>query len=181
MRKVAAVVEKVLMSKIVNFFEVFDIEVAAKIDLSELEKKYFQFQLQFHPDNSNKDEIEKSILINQAYKILSDDLSRLIHILQLDNVDLQDDEKMVKTDSETLLEILNLQEEIAEADDQKKQNIKKNIKEKFKNLIDLAAEKISENIKNKISEKNHQADSIKIAQILIKAKYFDKILQDLKK
>ena len=69
-----------------NYFELFDLTPKFIIDLNEIEKKYHQFQNQFHPDKADFDSIEHSILINEAYKILSDDFLRASHLLQLKNI-----------------------------------------------------------------------------------------------
>ena len=91
-----------------NYFELFNLTPKFTIDLSEIEKKYHQFQNQFHPDKADFDSIEHSILINEAYKILSDDFLRASHLLQLKNIDIENDENHIKPDITTLQEILDL-------------------------------------------------------------------------
>lgn len=151
-----------------NFFEIFALPQSFTLDLDDLEKKYLAFQQQFHPDNSSSADIEQSILVNEAYKILSAPISRASYILLLNGVDLENDSAAPKVDQTTLLEILELQEGLAEMDASAAENLKKELSAKIKSLLaDVALE-----LENKAFSK--------AAQILIKAKYFDKTLKDLK-
>ena len=152
-----------------NYFEIFSLPQKFSIDLDNLEKKYLEFQNQFHPDKSSVGEIEKSILINEAYKILADDFLRACYLLSLQGLDIRNDEKAVKVDFTTLESILELQEKIAKISD----------KNEIKNL----AEKLNTEIKSLITSasKHLEANDAKLsAQFLIKAKYLKKSLEDLK-
>jgi molecular chaperone HscB len=152
-----------------NFFELFALKLNFEIDEIELEKKYLDFQKQFHPDISSSADIEKSIAINEAYKTLSDDFLRACYLLALKNIDIRHDEKAIKPNTETLIEILELQEKIAEISDKNEiENLRKEINQEFKSLI-------------LNSMKQLEANEINLsAQLLVKAKYLKKSLEDLK-
>ncbi len=152
-----------------NFFELFALKPNFEIDQIELEKKYLDFQKQFHPDISSSADIEKSIAINEAYKTLSDDFLRACYLLSLKNIDIRHDEKAIKPSTETLIEILELQEKIAEISDKNEiENLRKEINQEFKSLI--------LNSMNQL-----EANEINLsAQLLVKAKYLKKSLEDLK-
>ena len=152
-----------------NFFEIFSLPQKFSINLDELEKKYLEFQNQFHPDKSSLADIEKSMLINEAYKILTDDFSRASYLLSLNGIDIKNDEKAVKVDFATLESTLELQEKIAEISD--------------KNEIKTLQEKLNSEIKFLIAAavKCLEANEIKLAaQFLVKTKYLKKSLEDLK-
>ncbi|OFW80578.1 MAG: Fe-S protein assembly co-chaperone HscB [Alphaproteobacteria bacterium RIFCSPLOWO2_01_FULL_40_26] len=148
-----------------NFFEIFSLPQSFVIDQSKLEKKYLEFQQRFHPDKSSFDDISKSIEINEAYKILSDDFLRACHLLQLKGIDILHDEKAVRVDISTLEEQLELQEKISEIS---------------KNEIDDLRKKLNSDFKKLIMEAMQEADINASAQFLTKAKYFKKSLEDLK-
>ncbi len=148
-----------------NYFEIFSIPINFTINLDDLEKKYLNFQKQFHPDKSSLDDLSKSIEINEAYKILSDDFLRACYILKLNDIDILHDEKSVKVDFSTLEHVLELQEKIAEIKKDEIKNLETEINSEIKLLIADASK--SNNIKE-------------AAQILVKAKYLKKALQDLK-
>lgn len=152
-----------------NYFEIFSLAPSFSIDEIALEKKYLKFQTEFHPDKSGSDDISKSIEINEAYKILADDFLRMAHLLQLKNIDILNDEKALKVDFATLEEQLELQEKIFEIVDKDEiEKLQKELKLRVKQLILQAAE-IYKALDFKAS-----------AQILIKAKYLKKSLEDLK-
>jgi molecular chaperone HscB len=151
-----------------NFFEIFKIPQKFEIDLEQLEQKYFQFQKQFHPDSASFSDIEKSIEINKAYKILSNSIARASYILQLNKIDIENDSCAPKPDLATLEEILELQEMVAEISANQAQNLRKNLQQRIKILLQEVAKKLE--------NKEFEA----AAQVLIKTKYFDKTLRDLK-
>lgn len=138
------------------------------INLTELEKQYFAFQKQFHPDSAGIAEIENSIAINHAYEVLSNPLRRAAYILQLNNIDVEKD-GAVAPDLSTLEEVLEIQEKIPTLDANAILALKKQLNSQIKSLL----ENVALNLDN--------SHFTKAAQILIKAKYFDKILRDLKK
>lgn len=152
-----------------NFFELFSLPTDFAIDEVALEKKYLEFQKLFHPDNSSSDDVSRSIEINQAYKILADDFLRACHLLALQGIDLLNDEKAVKPEMVTLLEVLELQEKIEEISD--------------KNEIETLRKKISIEVKQLIAQAigAYKANDLKAsAQFLVKAKYLKKSQDDLK-
>lgn len=151
-----------------NFFEIFLLPQSFALDLDALEKKYLAFQQQFHPDNSSSADIEHSIKINEAYKILSAPISRASYILQLNGIDLENDSHAPKPDIATLTEILELQEMVAEIDASAAENVKKELNTKIKSLLS----EVALELENKAF--------VKASQILIRTKYFDKTLRDLK-
>jgi len=145
-----------------NFFDLFSLPTNFSIDLDTLEKKYFEFQKKFHPDKSGdkSDEIEQSIAINEAYEVLLSPLKRAAHILRLNGLDVENDVAAPKVDQATLLEVF----EMRESGDLSA----KDLSQKIKSLL----EEVSQNLENK--------NFASAAQILIRAKYFEKTLQDLK-
>lgn len=156
-----------------NFFELFSLPTNFAVDLAALEKKYLEFQNQFHPDKyqgeKSSDDISKSIEINAAYKILSDDFLRACYLLSLKGADIQNDEKAVKVDLATLEATLELQEKISEIVDV--------------NEISALLAKINSEIKFLIAAfvKAFESNEIELAaQFLVKAKYLKKSAQDLK-
>ncbi|MDX2082774.1 MAG: Fe-S protein assembly co-chaperone HscB [Rickettsiales bacterium] len=151
-----------------NYFAQFSFPIDFTVDEIELEKKYLEFQKQFHPDSASTRDIEQSIAINQAYQILKNPITRASHILQLNGIDLEDDSKALKPDLATLEEILELQEKVAEIKADEIAILQKNLK----NKIEFLLQEVRAKLENK--------DFTKAAQILIKAKYFDKTLRDLK-
>ncbi len=155
-----------------NHFQKFGLEPSFQIDLTDLESKYLKLQQQFHPDTA-KDQTEaeiNSILINQAYQILKNSLRRATYLLQLQGLNIDSEESSIKPSQENLIFIIELREEILENKNNQseidliKKKIKKIISDEMLQIADLLA------------KNQYQI----VAQKLIKVKYLDKIISDLK-
>lgn len=152
-----------------NFFEIFNFKIDFEIDKEELEKKYLNLQKHFHPDISNSNDIEQSLIINEAYKTLKDDFNRACYLLTLKSIDINEDKNFIQVDKSTLQEILLLQEEISVV--KSKIRIKKITLTIQQQIDDLLLNFVSAFKNNRINEST---------QILIKVKYLKKSLIDLK-
>ena len=152
-----------------NFFKLYAIEEKFTIDLAELESKYLQFQNQHHPDKSSDKSLKKILDFNEGYQVLNDDFLRASHLLQLKEIDILNDEKAIKPDKSMLMEILELQEHVAQITQ--------------KNAIEILQKNLKNTISDLINDFNHYYlhQEYKVAgQFLVKAKYLKKILADLK-
>jgi molecular chaperone HscB len=103
-----------------NFFEYFDLPCQFTVNNNLLEAKYYELQNKYHPDSYNKvaitdfptgNPIEK---INEAYQVLSNDLSRAVYLLKLNKIDITSEDCCVKVSVAELANIFLLQEEIEE-------------------------------------------------------------------
>jgi molecular chaperone HscB len=77
-----------------NYFELLNLPAIFDLDMLELDKNYFQLQIQFHPDKAlTSQEREQNIAIaskiNSAYQALRDEFSRSIELLKIANIDIQ--------------------------------------------------------------------------------------------
>ncbi len=95
-----------------NHFFNLNLEVKYDLDFDLLEKNYLELQQQYHPDKSLSD-LEKSIAINESYKILNNPILRAEHLLELQNIFLDDDKQSLKPDIEILKEIYVTEKNIA--------------------------------------------------------------------
>ena len=102
-----------------NYFELFEFEIAPIIDKSILTKKYLQLQKQYHPDNyslSDENEqnqsLEMSSLINKAFAVFKDDLKTIGYFLEIKGL-ISEDEKY-QLPSTFLMEMMEVNEQIDE-------------------------------------------------------------------
>ena len=151
-----------------NHFFNLNLEVKYDLDFDLLEKNYLELQQQYHPDKSLSD-LEKSIAINESYKILNNPILRAEHLLELQNIFLDDDKQSLKPDIEILKEVILLQENIEDCQNIEQLNIyKQSIENQNADLIFQFL-------------KNYQAKNFKIAgQNIIKIKYLKKTLELIK-
>lgn len=159
-----------------NHFDKFNYQESFELDLDDLESKYLDLQKQFHPDKlankSKEDRINlehNSVLINEAFEILRSPLKRAIYLLKLNGININDDGCKIKPDHETLIENLELRETIFETSDKEKlKDIKKSCQKEIKIILEKSKELFNAN------------DFEKSALELIKAKYLDKSLIEIK-
>ena len=100
-----------------DYYTFFDIPLKFHIDEPELEKKFYSLSRQFHPDyymNASEEErqasIERSSMLNDAFRTLRDNVSRAQYILSLEGI--AQVEK--KAPPELLEEVFDLNMEIEE-------------------------------------------------------------------
>jgi molecular chaperone HscB len=162
-----------------NYFTLFGVKQTYLIDLSELEKKYFALQLQYHPDRAvGKTEQDKmqiiktSADINQGYKVLNDDVERTNHLLEINNVLVNKEKNNTYKPSQALLvEQMELRERASdiESGNENKAELLSHIDAEF-----IGAQKDFNDFFGK-------GDYANAAQVAMKLKYLDKLKQELDK
>ena len=100
-----------------NYFELFGLKVATRLDLKNLDEKFTLLQKQFHPDKfSNSSDTEKRIALqissylNDGYITLREYVTRIEYILKIK--DFNTDENKTLFDREFLEEQIELNESI---------------------------------------------------------------------
>lgn len=128
-----------------NYFKILQLDTKLDIDLQILEKKYLELQLKYHPDllinQSQNTQLEAQITtsnINNAYETLKDPLKRAIHLLEINNIFIDN----IHPDPEILMEIMEIKEELENEQDQSKINkIKETLAKRkvdiYKEIINL--------------------------------------------
>ena len=101
-----------------NYFELFGLPVAFDIDRERLRTELRQLQASFHPDrhvNGSDHERRMSVQvaswINQAHETLQDPVKRSRYLLEISGAEIGD-ESSTTSDSEFLMEQIELREEI---------------------------------------------------------------------
>lgn len=103
-----------------NYFELFEIPVSLKVDAGKLAKKYFELQKKFHPDYYSKEspEVQAAILekvaqINKAFKTFKNPDETIRYVLM--EKGLLEEEEKYQLPPEFLMEMMDLNEQLAEA------------------------------------------------------------------
>jgi len=162
-----------------NYFTLFAIEQTYFIDKNDLERKYFQLQTQFHPDKclhtdekSKIEIIKKSADINYGYKILSNDVARASHLLELENIFVnREKNNSYKPSYALLIEQMELRERASdiESGNENKSELLSHIDAEF-----IGTQKeFNENYLNRNFEIS--------AQSAIKMRYLEKLKEELEK
>ena len=162
-----------------NFFELFELECSVDINSEILEKKYLNFQKNFHPDKFvNASDYEKRMSlqitshINEAYKVLKNDYLKSMYLLKIKGYDI-DNQNNTISDSGFLMHQMELREESDEIMSKKNKNLKKD----FFTKLDSLKKKFQDDFKIKYESElfEEASDSIK------KMKFYISIENDLKR
>lgn len=107
----------------VDHFRRLGIDVTFDVDLSLLDRKYFDMQRQLHPDRFATKSGQERVLsqsqataINDAYETLKDDLKRADYLLEVRGVEETPEGCHLINDQALLMESMELREALAEAE-----------------------------------------------------------------
>jgi len=110
-----------------DYFELFSLNRSYFIDQNLLKKTYLSLQAKYHPDKSRQEKIanhqdqrnnlEKSILINEAFKVLQDDYLRAEYMLKLNGIAVDEFSLKNTLTTDQLQELLDQYELIEETTD----------------------------------------------------------------
>src|SRR3954468_10175333 len=103
-----------------NYFELYDMPVSMRPDVQQLKQKFYELSRRYHPDfytNASEQEqaevLEKSSLVNKAFKVLQQPDETIKYVLQLNG--LLEEEEKYQLPGSFLAEMLDLNEQIADA------------------------------------------------------------------
>lgn len=163
-----------------NFFELFEMPVSLQVDKKYLQDKYFELQKKYHPDffsNESKEEqadvLEKSSLINRAYKTFQNDDDTIKYVLQLK--ELQEEEEKYQLPPDFLLEMLELNEALMEVDDSSLEETETRISQLQKHLYD----KVQNIIEYYNEDTTTDEQLLQVKDYYYKKKYLNRILERL--
>ncbi|MDF2964671.1 MAG: Co-chaperone protein HscB [Rickettsiaceae bacterium] len=173
MKKGAAAVGNHFMSN-ADYFTRFGLEKSYNIDTKHLKKQYLLLQAKYHPDKARSDDeklkfLTLSIEINEAYKILNDELFRAEYLLKLAGIDLSDERRSVKSNQSILMKALSDREQLEEL---------KNITELNRLLDNKLDEK--KKIIVKLLECFNEEDVSKATDQATELKYLCKLIEEIK-
>lgn len=102
-----------------NYFELFSLPISFEIDKSILTDNYYLLSKQYHPDKftlasaeEQAEAMSMSTKVNEAYKILKKEPSRIRHVLEL--LDAAPQEGIDKMPQDFLMEMMDINEAIME-------------------------------------------------------------------
>lgn len=163
-----------------NYFELFEMPVSLQVDKKYVQDKYFELQKKYHPDffsNESEEEqddvLEKSSMINKAYKTFQNDDETIKYVLQLK--ELLEEEEKYQLPPEFLIEMMELNEALMEVDDSSLEETETKINQQQKLLYDKV-QKIIEYY-NEDNTTNEQL--LQVKDYYYKKKYLKRILERL--
>ena len=164
-----------------NYFELFEIPVALHVDLAQLKQQFYLLSRKYHPDfytrendAAQADSLEMSSQVNKAYKVFQNQQATIQYVLQ--QKELLEEEEKYQLPADFLMEMLELNEQLAEA---KMDNDRKSIDEVTKKIATAEAaiyapvKTIVEGYKDGHTTNE---DLLKVKGYYFKKKYLERIL-----
>ncbi len=164
-----------------TYFELFAIPVQLKVNTALLSKKFFELSKEYHPDYfANKNEqiqdnaLEKSALLNRAWKTFQSSDATIKYVLQ--EKGLLEEEEKYELPPDFLMEVLEINEQIMDADEQ---DPSINLKSKIENLQSEIYEPVKEMVENYEDNTATEKELLQVKEYYYKKKYLDRIHQQL--
>src|SRR5215831_7389106 len=121
-----------------NYFELFEIPVQFNPNPAVVKKKFYELSRKYHPDFYSKsgtreqeEALQTSSMVNRAYKTFQDEDATIRYVLKLH--DLVEEEEKYELDKGFLMEVLELNELLMDADPDD-ESARQQIKQKTKEL-----------------------------------------------
>lgn len=169
-----------------NYFEFYGLEESFEIDAGVLKKKFYELSKKFHPDyfagedeEIRKDALEKSTMNNNAYAALNDADKRREYILRLRG--LIDEKAKDAVPQDFLMEMMEINEELADLDENRNEKLKMKIEKKLYETEQSLDKIISPELKKYSSASSDDKKSIlkKILDYHYKKRYLLRIHESL--
>lgn len=167
-----------------EYFDLFDIPVSLKINTTTLAKKYFALQKKYHPDyysgageDVQAEVLEKAAQVNKAFKTFKNPDETIKYVLLQKG--LLEEEEKYQLPNDFLMEMLELNEKLAEAAFEGDENVA-TIKESLNSAeaeMYKPVQSIIENYKEGITTRE---DLLRVKEYYYKKKYLNRLKEQLK-
>lgn len=169
-----------------NYFELFEIPVAIRLDTALIKKKFYQLSRQYHPDrfaNASEDEqsesLERSSMINKAWKTFQKEEEIIRYILSLH--DLIEEEEKYELSPDFLMEVMELNEELMEMEPEGETSTEKldNIRLKLEQLLTETYNHVEETVEHYQEDTITKEKLLQLKDYYYKKKYLQRILDKI--
>ena len=168
-----------------TYFELFEIPMALQVNVSAIKPKFYQLSRQYHPDffsqgtnDEQDDALEKSSLVNKAFKTFSDKDATLKYVLQLKG--LLEDEEKYKLPPDFLMQMMELNEALMDAKMEGDEEAIKHEQLTINNLEDEIYNNVKSIIENYKDAITTEKELLQVKDYYFKKKYLTRILASTK-
>jgi molecular chaperone HscB len=164
-----------------NYFELFEIPVQLKVDKNSLAGRFFELSRKYHPDyfvskdsKVQLDSLEKSAMLNKAYKTFQNLDETIKYVLQLKG--LMEEEEKYELPADFLMEVLEINEQLMDAEDQSAMG---NLQLTINNLQTEIYEPVKEIVEHYQEGVTSEKELLQVKEYYYKKKYLRRIQQQL--
>ena len=165
-----------------TYFELYNIPISFQPDQAVVKEKFYELSRKYHPDFNSKgseeeqaDALEKSSLVNMAYKVFQHPDETIKYVLQLKG--LLEEEEKYQLSPDFLMEVLDLNEQALDVSEQADIDRLTNTIANFQKEIYEPVEAIITNYKEGITT---EKELLQVKEYYYRKKYLDRILAGLK-
>lgn len=163
-----------------NYFELFDIPVQLKVDKSFLSAKFFELSKKYHPDyfvnsddEAQAEALEKSALLNKAWKTFQNSDETIKYVLQLKG--LLEEEEKYELPADFLMEVMEINEQLMDIESAPADQLESRINE-LKAEIYEPVKQIVEGYQEGVTM---DKELLEVKSYYYKKKYLDRIRRQL--
>ena len=167
-----------------NYFELYNLPVSFFPNQQQLKQKFYELSRKFHPDfytQENEFEqseaLETSSQVNKAYKVFRNKDDTIKYVLQLKRL-LEEEEKS-QLPPDFLMEMMDLNEQLADAKMEEDISILTTLKETIKDKEKEIYAPVKAIIENYQEGKTTTEELLKVKDYYLKKKYLNRILATL--
>ena len=164
-----------------NYFDLFEIPLQLKVDKATLPHKYFELSRKYHPDyfsNASPEEqavaLDMSAMLNKAFRVFQNPDETIKYVLQLKR--LLEEEEKYELQPGFLMEVLEINEAIMDADDPETREKVKSAITELQNEIYEPVQEIVEHYKEGVTT---EKELLQVKEYYYKKKYIDRIREQL--
>ena len=163
-----------------NYFELFEIPIQLQVDAKQLSGKFLQLSRRYHPDfytqdtpDAQEDALQKSALLNKAWNVFQQPDQTIAYVLNLKG--LLDEQEKFQLDPDFLMEMMDINEAIAENDPARQTSLNERLQE-LQQEIYAPVKKIVEDYQEGATT---EAELLKVKAYYFQKKYLDRIFSSL--
>jgi molecular chaperone HscB len=167
-----------------NYFELYEIPVSLRPDKQVIQKRFYELSRKYHPDfftNENEadqsEALEKSSLINRAFKTFQNQDETIKYVLQLKG--LLEEEEKYQLPPDFLMEMMDLNEQMMEAKMEQEGTWSANLKRSISIIEQEIYIPVKEIIEGYEDGKTTTEELLKVKEYYYKKKYLTRILATL--
>jgi molecular chaperone HscB len=168
-----------------NYFELFEIPVQLKPSPEGLKKKFYELSKRYHPDyhsqaseNEKMEVLEKSSMLNKAWKTLQEPDDTIKYVLQLKGI-LEEEEKYSLPPG-FLMEMLEISEQAMEAKMEGDAELVARSREQVAEIQKQIYEPVKEIIEHYQDSSVSEKELLQVKEYYYKKKYLNRILEGLR-
>jgi molecular chaperone HscB len=167
-----------------NYFELYNIPVSLKPDIQIVKQRFYELSRKYHPDFASQgsedeqaDALEKSSLVNKAYKTFNNADETIKYVLQ--SKQLLEEEEKFELPLEFLMEVIELNEQLVEAKMEQETSGLSNIKLQINTLQTEIYEPVKNIIENYKEGTTTTEELLQVKEYYFKKKYLNRILEGM--